>query len=64
MPVGTLFRLALSETLIVSGTTRWSKDDRMGVEFARALETDPQGGIVGLKMDTQFAVGGGIRKKA
>ncbi|GMN14263.1 hypothetical protein MTsPCn7_20400 [Altererythrobacter sp. MTPC7] len=64
VPVGTLFRLALSETLIVSGTTRWSKDDRMGVEFARALETDPQGGIVGLKTDTQFAVGGGIRKKA
>ena len=64
VPVGTLFRLALSETLIVSGTTRWSKDERMGVEFSTALEADNQGAIVGLKTENQFAVSRDIRKKA
>ena len=57
VPTGTLFRLALSETLIVTGTTRWSKKDRMGIEFANPLERDEGGAIAGLKSDTQFAVG-------
>ena len=64
VPPGTHFHLALSEKLLVSATSRWSKKDRMGVEFAERLETDEKGMVVGLSNETQFAVSPGIRKSA
>ncbi len=64
VPVGTLFRLALSETLIVTGTSRWSKKDRMGIEFAQPLKLDDKGAIEGLSNDSQFSVKRSIRKTA
>lgn len=64
VPAGTLFRLALSETLIVSGTSRWSNNDRTGIEFAKTLELDGKGAIAGQKTDSQFAISRRVRKSA
>ena len=56
VPPGTIFRIAISERLIVTGTTRWSKDDRMGVEFATPLD-EGEAGKVDLQInDTTFAL--------
>ena len=38
VPVGTLFAIELAENQFVNATSRWSKDDRMGVEFAGAVD--------------------------
>lgn len=38
VPLGTLFAIELSEGQFVNATARWSKDDRMGVEFAGAVD--------------------------
>jgi diguanylate cyclase (GGDEF)-like protein len=38
VPVGTLFAIELAENQFVNATSRWSKDDRMGVEFAGAID--------------------------
>ena len=38
VPIGTLFAIELSDTQCVNATARWSKDDRMGVEFAGAVD--------------------------
>ncbi|MEY4240000.1 MAG: hypothetical protein RL339_2601 [Pseudomonadota bacterium] len=37
VPAGTLFRLHWAEGQVLTATTRWSQQDRMGVEFAQAL---------------------------
>ncbi|WHO39696.1 EAL domain-containing protein [Sphingobium sp. AP49] len=38
VPQGTLFAIELSEGQTVNATARWSKEDRMGVEFAGAID--------------------------
>ncbi|MDO7836949.1 EAL domain-containing protein [Sphingobium sp. HBC34] len=38
VPEGTLFAIELGESQFVNATARWSKDDRMGVEFASAID--------------------------
>ncbi|MEJ7934321.1 EAL domain-containing protein [Sphingobium sp. AN558] len=38
VPAGTLFAIELSENQFVNVTARWSRDDRMGVEFAGAVD--------------------------
>ncbi|WP_420145808.1 EAL domain-containing protein [Sphingobium sp.] len=38
VPVGTLFAIELSENQFVNATSRWAKDDRMGVEFAGSID--------------------------
>ena len=38
VPEGTLFAIELSESQIINATARWGKDDRMGVEFAGAVD--------------------------
>ena len=45
VPAGTLFRVVLTRDYAITATARWSKDDRMGVEFAEALETGEDGRI-------------------
>lgn len=45
VPAGTIFGVHMSEHHVISATARWSKDDRMGVEFATPLETDSDGRI-------------------
>lgn len=37
VPTGTIFRLTFANGLVVTATTRWSQEDRMGMEFATAL---------------------------
>jgi diguanylate cyclase (GGDEF)-like protein len=46
VPVGTIFTVTLSEGHKITVTTRWCEGDRMGVEFAQALERDANGRIV------------------
>ncbi|MET0370855.1 MAG: EAL domain-containing protein [Sphingobium sp.] len=38
VPEGTLFAIELGDNHFVNATTRWSKDDRMGVEFAGEVD--------------------------
>jgi hypothetical protein len=45
VPVGTIFNIRLSDTCMVTATTRWCSQDRMGVEFSVPLRRDPSGRI-------------------
>ncbi|UIP05572.1 EAL domain-containing protein [Erythrobacter sp. SDW2] len=56
VPPGTIFRIAVTEKLIVTGTTRWSKEDRMGIEFATPLPQSDAGKIDLHVSDTTFAL--------
>ncbi|WP_325234168.1 EAL domain-containing protein [Sphingobium sp.] len=38
VPPGTIFAIELGDRVMVDATARWSKDDRMGVEFARPVD--------------------------
>ncbi|QGP80267.1 EAL domain-containing protein [Sphingobium sp. CAP-1] len=38
VPEGTLFAIELGDSQFVNATARWSRDDRMGVEFAAAID--------------------------
>ena len=49
VPIGTIFKVQISQSRSVICTTRWSTDDRMGVEFANALERDAAGRIVAIE---------------
>lgn len=46
VPVGTAFNIAITETLVVTGTTRWCERDRIGLEFATELKRQPDGGFI------------------
>ncbi len=48
VPAGTMFRIHLAENHIVTGTCRWSSDDRMGVEFSSPLALDESGRVAAL----------------
>ncbi len=48
VPVSTMFRVHLAENFIVTGTCRWSSDDRMGVEFSTPLPLDDRGRVAAL----------------
>ncbi|MCP5396446.1 MAG: EAL domain-containing protein [Sphingomonadaceae bacterium] len=52
VPVGTIFTIALSDSHIVTATSRWCEDDRMGVEFAKPLERDASGTIIAVASGT------------
>ena len=56
VPPGTIFRVAVTEKLIVTGTARWSKDDRMGLEFASPLPQSEAGKLELQVSDTTFAL--------
>jgi len=45
VPSGTIFRVFLAEGQVVTATARWCQEDRMGVEFARALSLDETGRV-------------------
>ena len=40
VPVGTVFEVELARDYVMRGTCRWSQGDRMGLEFAQAIEVD------------------------
>jgi diguanylate cyclase (GGDEF)-like protein/PAS domain S-box-containing protein len=46
VPAGTVFGVHLAEDYLMMATARWSKEDRMGVEFAQALELDHTGAVL------------------
>jgi diguanylate cyclase (GGDEF)-like protein/PAS domain S-box-containing protein len=46
VPKDTVFAIHLSNDHVVKATTRWSKQDRMGVEFAQPLALDKDGGVL------------------
>ena len=46
VPAGTDFLLELGERQVINVKACWSKDDRMGVEFARPLDLDDHGRII------------------
>ncbi|WP_234024816.1 EAL domain-containing protein [Tsuneonella amylolytica] len=64
VPVGTIFRIALSEALNVTATTRWCTGDRMGVEFAAPLERDGAGTIAGLAAEPHMPDRRELRRSA
>jgi diguanylate cyclase (GGDEF)-like protein/PAS domain S-box-containing protein len=43
VPVGTIFRIVLGNGQALTGTTRWSSEDRMGMEFATPLDLEKTG---------------------
>jgi hypothetical protein len=45
VPDGTEFRIALSDSLVVQATSRWSMENRMGIQFAEPLEAEDDGTI-------------------
>ncbi len=45
VPVGTIFKIQLSERHTVTATTRWCAQDRVGLEFAVPLNRDGSGRI-------------------
>jgi len=45
VPTGTIFKIHLSDAQVITATTRWCQEDRMGVEFAVALRRDADGSI-------------------
>ena len=49
VPVGTIFKVQLAQAYSVTCTTRWSEEDRMGVEFANALQRDLSGRIAAIE---------------
>ena len=64
VPVGTIFRVALSEGLCVTATSRWCSEDRMGVEFAAPLERDTTGALMAMTIDPPTPVRREIRRSA
>ena len=46
MPVGTIFKIQLSEGQVVTATARWSSQDRLGLEFAVDREFATAAGYV------------------
>ncbi len=49
VPVGTEFKLQISANYFVTCTTRWSMDERMGVEFANPLQRNAAGQITAVQ---------------
>jgi hypothetical protein len=49
VPLGTIFTVTISEGHQVTVTARWCAGDRMGVEFAHALECDGSGRFVAVQ---------------
>jgi len=46
VPEGTEFDVHLADGFVMPATSRWCKEDRMGVEFARNLEVDATGAVL------------------
>jgi hypothetical protein len=45
VPVGTIFKIQLSDNHTVTATSRWCAEDRMGLEFSVPLTRDASGRI-------------------
>jgi len=49
VPVGTVFKLQISQNFFVGCTTCWTVDDRMGVEFSNPLQRDDAGQFLAVR---------------
>jgi len=49
VPPGTIFKIHISDALAVTATTRWSEEDRIGVEFAVPLQRDADGRVAAVR---------------
>ena len=63
VPQGTVFEIQISENRRISATTRWTQQDRIGVEFAEALELDETGRFLPTKPRVERRPGEGILLK-
>lgn len=66
VPVGTTFGVHLSEGYVVMATSRWCKEDRLGLEFAQSLDLDDNGAVqfMPARMRRERADGGLLRRTA
>jgi diguanylate cyclase (GGDEF)-like protein/PAS domain S-box-containing protein len=64
VPAGTIFRISISETQIVTATTRWCQQDRMGVEFAIPLKRDHSGRIAAVVESAPQPIRKTLRREA
>ena len=64
VPPGTIFRIMLTETQVVTATTRWCSEDRMGVEFSAPLEVDESGRIAALAPPSERSRQNLLRRQA
>jgi len=49
VPIGTIFKIQLSDSLAVTATTRWCEEDRIGLEFAVPLQRDGNGRVAAMQ---------------
>ena len=49
VPIGTIFKIQISDAQAVTATTRWCEEDRMGVEFAAPLQRDENGRVAAVQ---------------
>lgn len=60
VPPGTVFRIQISSDRAVNATTRWSKEDRIGVAFATPLQIDETGRFIPAQAKPERKPGEGI----
>jgi hypothetical protein len=61
VPVGTIFQIQISDHQVVTATSRWCVQDRMGLEFASPLTRDSSGRIEAIQ-DNAAAVRRPLKK--
>jgi diguanylate cyclase (GGDEF)-like protein/PAS domain S-box-containing protein len=49
VPVGATFRIHISETQVVIGTTRWCDEGRIGIEFESPLASEASVGMIAIR---------------
>jgi len=64
VPAGTIFRISISETHVVTATARWCHQDRMGVEFATPLKRDSSGRIAAVAENAPEPIRKMLRREA
>ncbi|WP_237164787.1 EAL domain-containing protein [Paraurantiacibacter namhicola] len=64
VPPGTIFDVQISSRRKVRVTSRWAKDDKMGVEFTQPLERAADGSLLVLQESACDPIAGSQRKSA
>ena len=64
VPPGTIFRIAISDSTIVTATTRWCSQERMGVEFAAPLAPNSSELLTALSHEPSFVPRRELRRSA
>jgi diguanylate cyclase (GGDEF)-like protein/PAS domain S-box-containing protein len=64
VPVGTIFKIQISDAHRVTATTRWCEEDRMGLEFATPLQRDSSGRVAAIQSRAPDPVVRSLMKEA